>query len=217
MKTIVNLTAAFVIAVFSLPALSATPPPVKSFVAGALDVREIDKSMPVYAEYEGEEEITAALRQRIGELGFPLASSAEEAKLLFRVIPIYLGKASDRPKAGAYDGARNTQGIALGRLLLGIAFAAAFDIKWTPDMPARYAEPVTTYWVETLRDTGVMSEIEYTFKPTRKAQEAIVSRVDLTVNGVVHTAHVVSESFAKNVPQAMLVAENLRQILWYLE
>jgi hypothetical protein len=217
MKILVNLTAAFMLAVFSLPAFSATTSPVKSFVAGALDVREIDKSMRVYAEYEGEEEITEALRQRIGELGFPLASSADDAKLIFRVIPLYLGKASDRPKAGAYDGARNTQGIALGRLLLGIALGAALDIKLVEGMPMSRAEPVISYWTGTLRDTGVISEVEHTFKPTRKAQEAIVSRVDLTVNGVAQSAQVVSESFAKDVPQAMLVSENLRQILWYLE
>lgn len=205
-------------AAFALPALAATAvSPVKSYVAGSLDVQQVRKTMSVYAEYVGEDDITSAMRQRIAELGYPLAESADKADLLFKVTTVYFGKASDRPKTGTYDGVSNSQGISLGKLLLWATVGIATDIKPVAGGSSFHAASVADYWTSALRDSGVISEVEHAFKMTRKAQDAIVTRIELTANGVTQTADVVTESFAEDVPGTMLTGENLRQAVWYLE
>lgn len=218
MKSLGNLIAAILFAVVVVPSHAAPAPrPVQSFVAGSLDVSEVKKTMVVYAEYAGAEEITIALRKRIEELGYPMADSAEKATVVFKVVPVYVGKASERPKTGTYDGVSDRQGIGFLKFLLSASVGAAIGLEPSAVMSPDKTEAIVSYWVGSLRDAGVIDSIENAFKPTKKPQEAIVSRVELTVNGVLQTADVVSETFGKDIPSDMLARENLRQAIWFLD
>lgn len=218
MKTLVKLIIAAVLSAASLQAFAAAGTrPVQSFVAGSIDMREVKKTMRIYAVYEGENEITVALRQRITDLGYPLVENQENADIVFKVSRIYSGKASGRPKAGTYDGVSNRDGISVARLLGWIALGAAMDARLAPGMTRLQTIDVTNFWSDSLKDGGVFNEIEHNFKPTKKPQDAVVSRIELTVNGITQTADVVSQSYAKDVPDVMIAGENLRQVAWYLE
>lgn len=218
MKQLVNLIAAATLVVAAVSSHAAPDPtPVKSFVAGSLDVSGVKKTMTVYAEYNGTEELTTALRQRIEELGYPMAESAESADIVFRVTPAYLGKASDRPKAGAYDGKSMRQGVNIGQLILMAAMGSAIGLEPNAANIRYNPRVLAAYWTGASRDSGLTGTVSHAFKPTKKPQEAIVSHVELTVNGVLQQADVVSETYAKDVPNEMLVAQNLQQAVWYLE
>lgn len=196
---------------------STQPASVKSFVSGSIDVRAIDKTMFVYTEYEGEAEITQALRNRIAELGYKLVDVPEDADVIFKVSRSYSGKASDRPKIGDTDGSRGFNGLSVGSLLgwtvLGVA-TGSLPSSADSFMAAGFK---SSFWSNVLRDSGVITEIEHAFKPTKKPQDAVISHIELTVNGITQSADVVSESFAEDLPDAVIAAENLRQIVWYLE
>lgn len=218
MKSLEKFIAGVALAIICVSAFASTDPtPVKSFVAGSLDVREIKKSMSVYAVYAGDSDITAALRQRIAELGYPLADSADKANLVFKVTPVYVGKASDRPKAGTYDGNDGSSGFSIGRFLMWTAVGMAAGIKPEAGASALHASDVAAFWSGALHDSGATSAAEHAFKPTRKPQDAIVSQVEMIVNGVDQKAQVVSESYAQDVPAALLAGQNLKTAVWFLE
>lgn len=218
MKNLVKLIAAVTLAALSFGAFASTDPnPVKSFVAGSLDVRDVNKTMTVYAEYAGQDDITVALRKRIAALGYTLADSADTADLVFKVTPVYVGKASDRPKAGTYDGVSNRDGINFGKLLIWAAVGLVSHAQPVAGASTVHVTDVAAFWSLASGDSGVTGEVAQAFRPTTKPQEAIVVNVDLIVNGVSQRAEVVSETYAKDVPATVLARENLRQVLWYLE
>lgn len=207
--------AVLVVASASLHA-STQPESVKSFVAGSIDVREVEKSMHVYAEYADEPEITEALRNRIADLGYKIVGDPVVADVVFKVTRTYHGKASDRPKSGTYDSDRSINSINLPKLLIFAVIGASTGSTLTPSSLLQRPAQID-YWHNSLKSTGVITEIEHAFKRTRKPQEAVISHIELTVNGVTQSADVVSESFAKDLPGAFIVGENLRQVLWYFE
>jgi len=217
MNKLVKFAAVAVFMVASATTHASTQPAsVKSFVAGSLDVRDMEKSMHVYAEYEGEPEITEALRNRIAELGYKISADPEDADVVFKVTRTFHGKASDRPKSGIYDGDRSINSINMPKLLLFAVIGASTGATLTPSSVLQRPTQID-FWHGAMKDTGVITEIEHTFKLTKKPQEAVISHIELTVNGVTQSADVVSESYAKELPGAAIVGENLRQVLWYFE
>jgi len=218
MNKLVKFAAVAAFLVASAPIQASTQPAsVKSFVSGSIDVRAIDKTMYVYAEYEGETEITEALRGRIAELGYKLVEVPEDADVVFKVTRSYSGKASDRPKIGDTDGSRGFNGLSVRSLLGWTVLGVTTGLLPSPSDGLLTSASKWSFWNSALRDSGAITEIEHAFKPTKKPQDAVVSHIEMTVNGVTQSADVVSESFAEGLPDAVITAENLRQAVWYLE
>lgn len=182
--------------------------PVRSRVTGMVDARGLDRSSGLHVIYEGQETATGLLKERLRKLGYRLVDDPTQAVITLKLIALYAGPASDRPKFGNSE---KEGGFHWGRALFGMVSDAAilkggFGFSLNSDAMANA-------WSRTLIDNGVVGA----FKPTRHAQEAIVTRMELTVGGATQGTEILSESYAEDLPRELLMAENMRQAAWFME
>lgn len=183
--------------------------PVRSRVTGMVDVRGLDRSSGLYVVYDGQETATGLLKERLGGFGYRLVDDPARAAMTLKVTALYAGSASDRPKFGASE---KEGGFRWGRALVGMVTDAAilnggFGFSINSDVMANA-------WSRTLIDNGVVGA----FKPTRHAREAIITRMELAAgSGTTQVAEILSESYVEDLPEELLMAENMRQAAWFME
>lgn len=182
--------------------------PVRSRVTGMVDVRGMDRSSGIHVVYDGQETATGLLKERLRKLSYRLVDDPTQAAITLKLIALYAGPASDRPKFGNSE---KEGGFRWGRALFGMVTDAAilkggfgFSIN---------SDAMANAWSRTLIDNGVVGA----FKPTRHAQEVIITRMELTVGGTKQGAEILSESYAEDLPRELLMAENMRQAAWFME
>lgn len=183
--------------------------PVRSRVTGTADVRGLDRSSGLHVIYEGQEVATVLFKERLRKLGYRLVDDPTQAAITLKLIALYAGSAADRPKFGNSE---KEGGFRWGRALFGMVSDAAilkrgFGFSLNSDTMANA-------WSRTLIDNGVVGA----FKPTQHAQEAIITRMELAAgSGTTQVAEILSESYVEDLPEELLMAENMRQAAWFME
>ena len=185
--------------------------PVRSSVSGVIAVPKDDRRLGIYVEVEGSKESTELLRAALVQRGYKIDENDTEAAYKLKVIAVFIGAASDRPKVGESE--KNP--IYSGNEVFWRIGVAGVAEKLSGGGPAS-----PTYWIDmAVAATGADRAFDDLVlgRRTQKPQEAIVTVLELTHGAAVQKAEVLTESYAEKVPLGLMWADNLRMAVWFLE
>lgn len=190
-------------------------PPVKSTTSGSISVVSADeRKLGITVEYVGYPEVATMLSKELATKGYKVVTEPDKAALRLKVAPTYFGSAFWRPDFGESE--KNP----IRELNLGMLIPSF----WTASTGA--ASNPGLYLAEVFGKFAGIDEMLggstwYTkgvFSRTKRPQQAFITSVELIrPEGKTEKAEILTETYAEGLPLEMVIGENLKIIVWFME
>lgn len=191
---------------------------IESSVSGTTSLGRLHKHAGVSINYEGSQELTMALRSRLAEKGWKIVEDPAGATARIRIVPVYSGKASERPLM--INETPETTSLSI----FDVASAILSAGQLATSLPQAVSTGGTSHLVSNALATSATANLIQTaeksgaFKRTKKPQEAFLVSIAIDAKDGNHQAgQVLSESYAEGVPVGLLVKDNFDLVVWFLE